>query len=114
MAKYLITHICGHEEKQQIFGTNTHGERQRKADWLASTLCSTCYKAERDAQRKAEIAETEAANALPELVGSEKQISWAKDIRQKMLQDKFGLDGYKKHWIHIKTETSAKWFIDNR
>ncbi len=114
MAKYIINHSCGHEEEHQIYGTNSHGERQHKADWLANTLCSACYKAAKDAQRKAEIAATEATYALPELVGSEKQIAWAKDIRMKMLHDKFGLDGYKKHWDRIKTETSAKWFIENR
>ena len=31
MAQYNIHHTCGHEETVQIYGTNVHGERQRKA-----------------------------------------------------------------------------------
>ena len=50
MAKYNVTHTCGHTEDHDICGTNVHGERERKAAWYATTLCSDCYKASKDAE----------------------------------------------------------------
>lgn len=49
MAKYQITHTCGHTETHEIFGTNSHGERDRKEAWFATTLCSDCYKTAKEA-----------------------------------------------------------------
>ena len=44
MSKYTITHACGHEEVHNIVGTNVHGERDKKAEWLSTRLCYECYK----------------------------------------------------------------------
>lgn len=83
MAKYEITHTCGHGETVQIYGTNTHGERERSAEWQASRLCRDCYRAQQTAQAAADAA----AQSLPALQGSEKQIAWALTIRAKALAD---------------------------
>ena len=72
MAQYDIHHTCGHEETVQIYGTNVHGERTRKAEWLESKPCRDC---EREAVREANLA------GAAELEGSEKQVSWANDLR---------------------------------
>ncbi len=44
MAKYEIKHTCGHTETVNICGTNVHGERERKAEWLASKPCYKCQR----------------------------------------------------------------------
>ena len=41
MAKYSVSYVCGHDQEHQLIGP--HAERDRKLDWLAGTLCSTCY-----------------------------------------------------------------------
>lgn len=78
MAQYNIHHTCGHEETVQIYGTNVHGERQRKAEWLESKPCRDC---EREAMRAENLADA------AELEGSEKQVSWANDLRAKAIGD---------------------------
>ena len=83
MAKYEINHICGHVETVQIYGTNVHGERERRAAWLASKPCPECER-----RAKAEAARAKADEmGLPELTGSAKQVAWAEDIRAKAVRD---------------------------
>ena len=125
MAQYNIHHTCGHEETVQIYGTNVHGERQRKAEWLESKPCRDC---ERKAMRDENLA------GAAKLEGSEKQVSWANDLRAKAIGDiKTKLakidtqyiaapqewkDAQRKAGEEIITallaETSAKTIIDNR
>lgn len=78
MAQYNIHHTCGHEETVQIYGTNVHGERQRKAEWLESKPCRDC---ERKAMREENL------SGAAELTGSDKQINWANDLRAKAIDD---------------------------
>lgn len=78
MAQYNIHHTCGHEETVQIYGTNVHGERQRKAEWLESKPCRDC---ERKAMREENL------TGAAELTGSDKQINWANDLRAKAIDD---------------------------
>ena len=78
MAQYNIHHTCGHEETVQIYGTNVHGERQRKAEWLESKPCRDC---ERKAMREENLAGAAA------LEGSEKQVNLANDLRAKAIGD---------------------------
>lgn len=64
---------------------------------------------------------------LPELVGSAKQIAWAKDIRQKMIEygnslvEYYNFNNRSKRAARVKetvdilfTVTEASWFINNR
>jgi len=78
MAKYEITYRCGHTRTVQIYGTNVHGERERKAAWYGTRLCPECYE-----RSKAEYIENLPTydDGLPKLVGSPKQVKWAQDIR---------------------------------
>ena len=89
MAKYTIKHICGHTQVHQIYGTNSHGERDRKQAWLATCLCDDCYKAQQQAERDAKNAESAKANTeahLPTLTGTPKQIAWAETIRAEKIK----------------------------
>jgi hypothetical protein len=82
MAKYDVTHSCGHTATHQIYGPGK--ERERKLDWLSTTLCYDCYATKRDAERaagNAAAAESNQVAGLVPLVGSPKQIAWAESIR---------------------------------
>ncbi len=128
MSIYKITHSCGHTVEHQIYGTNVHGEREKKAAWLESRLCYDCYK-QAEAEKAAKASED--AN-LPELTGSKKQIAWATDIRAKAafaineMRAKIAANTNTSE-INLKqiaavesvldelcSRSSAKWWIDNR
>lgn len=116
MAKYTVKHTCGHERTYQIVGAIA--ERDRKSAWLASQDCPEC-------RRTAEKATAQAtANASPfaaigkaDLTGSEKQVAWARDIRNKVIAE---LPSIIPDAICAETnqvlasKTEAKWWIDNR
>ena len=124
MSKYTITMACGHEEVHNIVGTNVHGEREKKAAWLATRLCYECYKK----------AQKDAAPAVPDvgyapLEGSEKQIAWAEDIRAKVApliadgQEKANAASHRNPAVavamnavlqELREQPSAKWWIEHR
>ena len=125
MSKYTITMACGHEEVHNIVGTNVHGEREKKAEWLSTRLCYECYKK----QQAEEAAKATADANLPELTGSEKQIAWATDIRAKAAPVIAAMQARIKEHAkkspnqtaamqivldELRAQTSAKWWIDNR
>lgn len=119
--KYTIKHSCGHEETVDLFGTNVHGERDRKVAWLESKPCREC-----------ESSQFEDENGLPQLSGSEKQVSWARSIRINTIKrikdainqvqimnlsdkDRETADSRITAMCKIYREkTSAAWWIDNR
>jgi hypothetical protein len=80
--KYEVTHSCNHTETHELFGAGN--ERERKLAWLRTTLCSECYKAAKAAET-AKAAQS-AGIELPKLEGSEKQVSWAKDLRSRWIE----------------------------
>lgn len=89
MAKYSVKHACGHIQVHQIFGTNSHGERDSKVAWLETCICDECYKANQKAKYDAENEKNAKANAeanLPTLTGSPKQIAWAETIRAEKIK----------------------------
>lgn len=120
MAKYTVTHTCGHEREYQLYGKIR--ERDGKMAWLASQECPECRrKAEEAAAKKA----TEGME-LPELEGSEKQVKWANTIRGQFINATrtynetcaFGranprIDVDKALSIIASVKT-ARFFIDNR
>lgn len=121
MAQYGITHSCGHTATHQIYGTNSHGERERKAAWLKNQDCSECWKA----TQAAEIATANAA--LPTLTGSEKQVSWAHKIRAEFVagvesliatvpasQQATAREQAEPLTAKVLTRIDAKWWIDHR
>jgi hypothetical protein len=84
MARYAVTHSCGHGRTVQITGTDVHGERRRKAEWLSTQLCPACARAARETDRQARNAAAAAqaiAAGLPPLEGTPKQAAWAESIR---------------------------------
>jgi hypothetical protein len=88
MAQYKIRHSCGHDATVQIYGTNVSGERERKAEWLATQPCTNCARAERmtdNELRNMISAEQAAVAGLPALEGTPKQVRWATTIRQDTL-----------------------------
>jgi len=82
MAQWNITHTCGHDETHQLYGPGK--DREQRAKWLETILCSDCYRNDKQAQREQSqqiAAENNAESGLPALEGSEKQIKWAETIR---------------------------------
>lgn len=130
MAKYDITHSCGHKQTHNIVGTNVNGERDRKQAWLADQPCTQCWRqaqAEQRAQKSAAAAEDN--KGLPELTGSVKQVAWAETIRAQaaaslspikatMVANRANAPQKADLAINIIDATlanaSAKWWIDNR
>lgn len=118
MAKYTITHTCGHTEEVQLFGKMS--DRERRIAWLENQECEEC----RRAKANAATAAAKDARGLADLDGTEKQVAWANTIREKAYkcfdslqqfasnpQAKALMDGWK---AKMDAETSAKWWIDNR
>lgn len=52
MAKYPITHQCGHTETHELFGPGR--ERDKKISWLKTTDCKACWSAAQREARKSE------------------------------------------------------------
>lgn len=79
MANYSVRHTCGHSTDYTLYGKGT--ERERKLAYFAGQPCRDCIRDEelRRAQTKAE------KQALPALIGTEKQIAWAERIRYEAL-----------------------------
>lgn len=87
MAKYEVTFACGHTATVELFGKSS--DREWKLQRLAEELCPDCYKAQKEAERKAasEAAAKEAREqGFAELKGSEKQIAWAETIRARYME----------------------------
>lgn len=97
MAKYGITYSCGHPGSVQIVGPIA--DRAGKVAWYEQHgICPACKTARHEAERAAANAASRATNAaegLPALEGSPKQIAWAETIRREQI-DKvlaFAADG---------------------
>jgi len=123
MAKYYITHECGHEQCHQLIGPGR--DRDRRLEWLATTLCSDCYQADL-AKKRAEATETAQKEAteqeLPELTGTEKQSAWAVRIRSEHLnasservEASAATPETKMAFMDwLLGQTAASWWIDKR
>lgn len=131
MAKWTITHSCGHDATHQIYGPSK--DRQRIANAIAQKPCYDCHQAQLQAEN-AKAAESNAAANLPALTGSEKQIAWAESIRFKIITELDTLGAQAKAQIdsgkasaddpnviqclaamdYIRNQTKASWWIDHR
>lgn len=120
--KYDITHSCGCTETVDLLGTNSHGERDRKAAKLEAEPCAKCR-----------AAAANEGSGMAELDGSDKQIAWASDIRRSMIAAVEALGGQMcaeeghteeeyatvranigRAVSNLKAATSSRWFIDHR
>lgn len=81
MAKYEITHCCGHVRTYNLFGKTD--DRNRKIEWLESQPCPDCKREEQNA----EAAKKAAAENRPVLTGSEKQVAWANTLREEVISE---------------------------
>ena len=80
MAQYQINYTCGHRDTVQLYGPEA--KRQAYIAWAQShAVCRACYDTAKAADVANVIAEAESAHALCALTGSDKQISWAREIR---------------------------------
>ena len=79
MASYEVRYQCGHTGTVNLFGPTR--ERERKLEWLAGLPCRERQKAREEQQERERTEEM----GLPELTGSEKQVSWATGIRLEKL-----------------------------
>ena len=135
MAWYYGTFSCGHEGRTNIIGP------QKNRDWIKEQrfkgLCPDCYKKKMEEEREEANRKAEEKNKemeLPELTGTEKQIAWAIKLRIKFIDEVTEIADtreeryFKLHNKHskraqryretlnhiIETETSSKFYIDNR
>lgn len=80
MAKYSVTHTCGHTERLAFYGS------MKDRDWRLNreqgSDCQDC----RIAQANADAAQSNLTAGLPTLVGTERQIGWAESIRGKQIK----------------------------
>lgn len=114
MAKYTVTHTCGHEHEYQLIGKHT--ERERKIEWLEKQDCPTCR---RKAEEEAAKAATEGME-LAQLIGSPKQIAWAESIRgnaidhMRTYKPDFSWSPDNERRALAARIRTARWWIDNR
>ena len=112
MAKYTITYRCGHTAEVQLYGT--YKDREKKIAYYKTIDCPEC--------RAKAVAEDAQSKGYAELTGSAKQVSWANDIRSKMMHEADELaanvtrnkEMFDKAVETMKNETSASWWIDRR
>lgn len=112
---YEVKYACGHVGTVNITGKSS--ERENRLNYLATCDCVDCHKAKKEQECQA----FEAAEKLPQLSGSEKQIAWAKTIRREKLNEikeflnRFKSDeGTKAFEDWAKNQSSAAFWIDNR
>lgn len=122
--KYDVTYTCGHVATIQLYGKTA--ERESRIKYLeGNCVCPECYKAQKDAERKAEnekAAEAAETRGMQELSGSPKQVAWANTIREKVMEyiDKtMNLEDERVknliQYINASADTkSASWWIDRR
>ena len=76
-----ITYSCGHEGEIEVYGKAD--KRNYVVSMKERDMCPECYKKQ---QQEITIKETK-ESGFPELNGSEKQISWANQIRIKAFKE---------------------------
>lgn len=121
MAKYDVEYSCGHTGTVELYGPNR--DRERKLEWMAEGVCPDCYRAEKHVERQAIL---QPLGELAALTGSEKQIAWAEDLREKAVaeyMEQGRVSTIKPEyrelalgWLAqvVNKQQAAKWWIDNR
>ncbi|WP_242154828.1 hypothetical protein [Sphingomonas sp. BAUL-RG-20F-R05-02] len=115
--EHRIAHACGHEQAHYLSGFAS--QMDRKAAWLKTTKCKSCFVAEKRTEQADAAAGDSAAIAhlaLSPLIGSDRQIAWASTIRAKRLAAMIsatspGDPADYRACLHV---TDAKWWIDHR
>jgi hypothetical protein len=111
-----ITHACGHEQIHYLSGLAS--QQERKARWLETTKCRTCFVATKQAEQAEAAVRDGAAIAhleLPLLTGSDRQVAWATSLRASRfcaLVARPVTEGTRHQFCALVTD--AKWWIDHR
>lgn len=121
MAKAMITIICGTCGREFTHSKNCYNrdDANHYEEWARDhiTTCPECYgkamRAKLDAQT-AEARKTIEGMEFSELVGTDKQIAWASDIRARAAAILKPCGGNAKFWERFGSITDAKWWIENR
>lgn len=127
MAYFEGTFNCGH--KGRVYVSGHQKDRQRKADWKFSRICPECAAKERRENEE----KVKEEYGLPDLIGTEKQVAWATEIRnnfyKRLLEEMNAGRPFKVNSLQItlekervfeivdflvERETTAKFWIDNR
>lgn len=85
--KYEIKHSCGHTETVELYGSSE--SRQNKIAALESQVCDDCYNKQKAAELVAKASEFLNVKEIPKLVGTERQVAWAENLRMTMLSELF-------------------------
>ncbi|MGI5122743.1 hypothetical protein ACQEU5_24820 [Marinactinospora thermotolerans] len=126
MARYDITHACGHSTAHQIYGGNARREEQ--AGWEARRPCPECRAAhahQRDTTAATQIRQADENDGLPELSGTDRQIPWGTRVRRERLEQvrdyletTLGGQGAERVWPLVlrlaRHQGEAGWWIDHR
>lgn len=122
MAKYEVTYTCGHPGVVNLIGP--HKDREWKLEREKEKCCPECWARMIESERKQNNEEAAEANrmaGLPELQGTEKQITWAETIRRQIIDaiqedilNENSPDALIKAFNGIKSHSAASWWIDNR
>ena len=122
MAQYTIAHPCGHTYKHRLFGPLDNRERALALE--STEPCPDCRKAARKAERQEAhryAVEAQPQIGLPDLEGTDKQIAWAVDIRQRVVDsalDHISGERLTITWAYIAAAlglpTYASWWIEHR
>lgn len=108
MATYkTVTYSCGHEGLLYVGGLKS-ANKSLKIEWAKKEgLCPECYKKMMKEARNQINQEKARENAFPDLTGSEKQISWANDIRHQFYE--YFMEAVK----HVEKTPDIERMIDN-
>lgn len=119
MAHYDAKYSCGHEARIELFGKTE--KRESHLAWLATQRCPECRSKERDERLATENADWReqhhVAEIMPDLDGTPKQIKWANDLRDGVInRTSHDLrERFQPRMLSIIAErTSAAWWIENR
>ena len=141
MAWKMVDYRCGHSIREQFYGPGK--DRESRKEWKERGVCPDCYRVQKTQELAIEskvAAEQAVAQGLPMLAGSEKQIAWAETIRKNALVGPSNVimsdmsaeaiiaarpADQVEHFKEVRriqvearkrleTETSAKWWIENR
>lgn len=113
-ASYIRTKICANRKDANSWESwvQTHSR---------GDVCADCYRRRQRAAAQQKADTMEASDELPVLIGSEKQISWARTIRANIIEKvNQYMDGHKptdnytefRKWL--VGQNKASWWIDNR
>jgi hypothetical protein len=131
---WRVLHDCGHEQVHDLTNKPSGG-RNRVASWLARRSCSACQaalrvelaaKGRREQRRRDRLREIELWEHrvdMPELYGTVKAATWAREVRFRLLESAathFREKGWGETEFILRVElpateiVTASWWIEHR